>query len=461
MGTEAIAGDKLRLFFFPYVTSGHFFPMLNMATLLSSSHPSSLSSTIITTPSNSHLIPTSPNLTATVLPIPSSSLPSGWDSVTSPSDFHSLQASLPLLHQPLLNLLTSHRPHCLVSDMFLPWTAEVAAELNIPRIVFHGMSSFTLSVIASIKKHRPHDSVEGDHDSFVVPGLPHPVYMTRSQLPGPLRVSTRFNSILDRMDESEARSFGVLVNSFHGLEPEFAEHYKTSLGGRAWLVGPVSPCAVNEHSSGHLAWLESKKPGSVLYVCFGSQARFTASQLGELATGLMASKHHFIWVVRKDSPEIWLERENGLMNTQGLVIRGWAPQVQILSHGSVGGFLTHCGWNSVLEGVSAGKPMVTWPVFGDQPFNEKLIVDELKIGVRVGVEIGENEAEEVAARVVKGEDIATAVERVMADGEEAAAMRRRAKELGEEARAAVREGGSSWMDMNRLIKDLMSLNKIR
>ncbi|XVE93402.1 hypothetical protein REPUB_Repub01dG0189000 [Reevesia pubescens] len=106
---------------------------------------------------------------------------------------------------------------------------------------------------------------------------------------------------------------------------------------------------------------------------------------------LEASEQQFIWVVRRqknnEEEEDWLlEGFEKRMEGKGVIIRGWAPQVLILDHEAVGRFVTHCGWNSTLEGVSAGVPMVTWPVFADQFYNEKLLTQVLKIGVDVGVQ---------------------------------------------------------------------------
>ncbi|ONK68427.1 uncharacterized protein A4U43_C05F11390 [Asparagus officinalis] len=261
------------------------------------------------------------------------------------------------------------------------------------------------------------------------------------------------------MDESNSKSYGVIVNSFLELEGEFAEHYRDSLSGRAWHVGPVSLShRIEDRDRRHwLNWLDSKERDAVIYVCFGSQANFSTSQLNELASGLLDSNHYFIWIVRKESPQLLLDSELSESN-KGIVIRGWAPQLRILNHESIGGFVTHCGWNSVMEGVSTGKPMVTWPVFGDQAVNEKLVVDELKIGVRVGARIKDESEKEPP--LIKSGDIVRAIKKVMGkDEEEVMRMRRKAKKLGEEARRAVEEGGSSWREMQRLVEDLMSLNK--
>ncbi|KAG6677875.1 hypothetical protein I3842_14G049600 [Carya illinoinensis] len=180
----------------------------------------------------------------------------------------------------------------------------------------------------------------------------------------------------------------------------------------------------------------------------------------EIAMGLEASGQQFIWVVKKDKNE--KEDEDWLpmgfekrMEGKGLIIRGWAPQVLILDHEAVGGFVTHCGWNSTLEGVAAGLPMVTWPLFSEQFVNEKLVTEVLKIGVPVGaqqyVDYSGND------NPIKKEAIEMAVRQLM-EGEEAKEMRSRAKELGEMARRAIEEGGSSYSHLNALIEELKALH---
>eukprot|EP00268_Persea_americana_P049917 TRINITY_DN5392_c0_g1_i4.p2 TRINITY_DN5392_c0_g1~~TRINITY_DN5392_c0_g1_i4.p2 ORF type:complete len:164 (-),score=42.46 TRINITY_DN5392_c0_g1_i4:11-502(-) len=140
------------------------------------------------------------------------------------------------------------------------------------------------------------------------------------------------------------------------------------------------------------------------------------------------------------------------MKGKGLIIRGWAPQVVILNHPAVGGFVTHCGWNSVLEGVSAGVPMVTWPMFAEQFYNEKLITRVLRTGVEVGTKVWARSKE--TRPMMKREVIERAVAQLMGGGDDADERRRRARELGEKAKKAVENGGSSYMDLDRLIEDL-------
>lgn len=141
-------------------------------------------------------------------------------------------------------------------------------------------------------------------------------------------------------------------------------------------------------------------------------------------------------------PEGFEERIKG----RGLIICGWAPQVLILDHPAIGGFLTHCGWNSLLEGVASGLPMVTWPLGAEQFYNEKLVTQALKTGVSVGVTRMSKDGGDLISR----EKVEKAVREVMV-GEE---MRKHAKELAEMAKDAVKEGGSSDIELDRLMEEL-------
>ena len=151
------------------------------------------------------------------------------------------------------------------------------------------------------------------------------------------------------------------------------------------------------------------------------------------------------------------ERLEERISRKGLVIRGWAPQILILGHGSIEGFVTHCGWNSILEGVTAGLPFVTWPLFAEQFYNERLIVDVLKIGVPVGAKDYNWRPEERS--LIEAGTVEKAVSRLMGEGEEAEERRRRARELGEMAKKAVAEGGSSYVDMSNLIQELKEMKR--
>ncbi|KAH0455534.1 hypothetical protein IEQ34_015566 [Dendrobium chrysotoxum] len=273
---------------------------------------------------------------------------------------------------------------------------------------------------------------------------------------------------INEAKEVESKSYGTLMNSFYELESEYADQY-CKMKGRAWNVGPVSLCnkeVINKSIRGGeypasvnecLKWLDKRSVGSVVYICFGSRSFFSMEQLTEIALGLEASRHSFVWVVQNKGndwiPNSYEER----IKDVGMMIKGWAPQLMILNHDAVGGFVTHCGWNSSLEGISVGLPMVTWPLYADQFDNEKLLVDILKVGVMVD---SKGYTSNVKLRpIVEAAALKEAVRKLMGDGIEAEKRRRRAKELGEMAKRAVDKGGSSYEEIGNLMHELMERKK--
>ncbi|EAZ22169.1 hypothetical protein OsJ_05832 [Oryza sativa Japonica Group] len=203
-------------------------------------------------------------------------------------------------------------------------------------------------------------------------------------------------------------------------------------------------------------WLDAMDTDSVIYVNFGSLARKVPKYLFEVGHGLEDSGKPFIWVVKVSevaTPEVqeWLSALEARVAARGLVVRGWAPQLAILSHRAVGGFVTHCGWNSMLESIAHGVPVVTWPHFSDQFLNERLAVDVLGVGVPVGVTAPVLLFGDEAMAVTRG-DVARAVSKLMDSGEaESDERRRKAKEYGEKARRAMEKGGSSYESLTQLI----------
>ena len=276
------------------------------------------------------------------------------------------------------------------------------------------------------------------------------------------------------MMEAEVASYGIIMNTFEELEPWYIKEYKKARMDKVWCVGPVSLCnkndldkaqrgnkaSIDEHQC--LKWLDSREPNSVVYACLGSLCNLISSQLIELGLALEASKRPFIWVIKGGDKlqelENWMAEDQfeERIKGRGLIIRGWAPQVLILSHPAIGGFLTHCGWNSTLEGICAGIQMLTWPLFADQFLNEKFVVQVLKIGYRIGVEDPLKWGDEEKIGVLaKKEDIKMAIDRLMDEGEEREARQKRAKELSQMAKEAVEEGGSSDLNIKLLIQDIL------
>ncbi|XP_008800734.2 scopoletin glucosyltransferase-like [Phoenix dactylifera] len=470
-----LASEELHILFFPLLTPGHMIPMVDMAKLFAAR---GVRATVLTTPANAAAVHSTINraddslrhrITVALLHFPSSAAVDCENMSCLPTQVarQNFLGCLASLCQPFDQVLREIRPDCIVADMFYPWTLGLAKELGIPLLFFHGMSLLALSVSHSMNRPKPPlESLPDDPETVVILGLPRRIELKRSQIPDLSKISSFLGDFFRQLGEAEMGCSGVLVNSFYELEPDFADHYKKVAGRKTWPVGPVSLCNkdFDEKSSrgdtacldsaNCLSWLDCKPPSSVLYVCFGSLFQFSPAQLREMALGFEASNTPFIWVVRNKSSE-WLPEgyeQRVLGGGKGMIIRGWAPQILILNHPAVGGFLTHCGWNSCLEAATSGLPMVTWPLFADQFVNERLIVDVLKVGIGVGAT--EYVVEEEKVSVVKGDVIARVVSRVMGGGEEAEGMRKRARELGVMARKAVEVGGSSYVAMGELIKEL-------
>ncbi|KAK7387822.1 hypothetical protein VNO78_22616 [Psophocarpus tetragonolobus] len=461
----------LKLCFIHFLAAGHMIPLCDIATLFASRGQHV---TIITTPSNAQIlrksIPSQPFLRLHSVHFPSEEvgLPDGVENISSVSDLHNLTKvfeATAMLQPPIEHFVEQQPPDCIVADFLFPWVHDLANRLNIPRLVFNGFSLFAICAIHSASP-----------DSLVISTLPHPITMNAS----PPKELTEF---LEKMLETALKSYGFIVNNFTELEgQEYIQYYEKTTGHRAWHLGPASlirrsaqekaergmESVVSMHEC--VTWLDSKPDNSVVYICFGSLCHFPDHQLYEIACGIQASDHAFIWVVPEkkgkeqeqdedqDQDEKWLPKGFHQRNAKkGMIIRGWAPQMIILGHPAIGCFVTHCGWNSTLEAVSAGIPMLTWPVHGEQFYNEKLITEVRGIGVEVGAaewtSIGFGERHKLVSR----DSIEKGVRRLMDAGDEAMQIRRRAQEFAQKAREAVREGGSSHNNLTALIDDLILL----
>ncbi|XP_021741035.1 zeatin O-glucosyltransferase-like [Chenopodium quinoa] len=252
---------------------------------------------------------------------------------------------------------------------------------------------------------------------------------------------------------------GALFNTSRLIEGRYVQLLeKLSIDPEAkyFSVGPLNPVEKDSKIDRHicLLWLDKQETDSVIYVSFGSSTSMTDEQITELALGLERSGQKFVWVLRRADPaDIFSGSEvrNPLLpegyeervKNRGMVIRDWAPQVQILAHPSVGGFMSHCGWNSCIESISMGVPIAAWPMHSDQPRNAILVTEVLRIGTLV--RDWTHRADLVMATTIEN-----ALRRLMTseDGKE---MQKRAAELGDVVRASVAEGGTSRVEMDSFI----------
>ncbi|KAK7245045.1 hypothetical protein RIF29_39875 [Crotalaria pallida] len=479
---------ELHFVFIPLMAPGHLLPMVDMAKLLGRRN---VKVTIVTTPLNSiqfqdtidREVQNGSQIQIQLFQFPNveAGIPKGCESVdTLPSVdlIPNFPIALSMLHKPLEELCEklSPLPSCIICDKHIPCVAEIANKFKIPRILFDGTNCFHLLCNHNLLISKVHEGVSRE-EKFIVPGLPHRIELQKSQLPGLLNpgANQKSNAFREKVRACEQNAYGIVVNSFEELEGEYVKEYQRVSGRKVWCVGPVSLSNkgildkaqrgkrknTNDESQ-YMKWLDSWPTRSVIYVCFGSLNNATPEQLIEIGLGLEATKRPFIWVIRgayrRDEIEKWLiedgfeERVKG----RGILIKGWAPQVLILSHRAIGAFLTHCGWNSTLEGICAGVPLVTYPLFGEQFYNEKVVVQVVENGVSLGAEsvvhLGE---EEKSCVQVKRENVRDAIEKVMGEGEEQEKIRERARKLAHMAKKAPEEGGSSYINMSRLIEDII------
>ncbi|XP_074357799.1 hydroquinone glucosyltransferase-like [Apium graveolens] len=367
-------------------------------------------------------------------------------------------------------------PKALIIDIFATDAFLICEELEIP--VYSFFTSPTMLLALSLYLPKLDEEVECEYvdlpDSIKIPGCK------------PLEIDDLLGPLLNRKDEEYkcylrhvnrlTMAAGIFVNTWVELELKSCWlngiqndlFYKNLPAPPVYLVGPLIKRdeTVSESDEFILSWLDNQAPNSVLFVAFGSGGTLTSEQLTELASGLEMSNQKFILVVRKPSdhlsacgmffnvgryrddpisylPEGFVERTAGV----GLVVPSWAPQVPILSHESTGGFLSHCGWNSTLESIANGVPMITWPLFAEQKMNATLLAEEIAIAVKP-IEVSR---EEGGKEFVKREEIETVVRLVM-EGEEGKVMRRKANELKESAAKALKPGGCSYDLISSIVK---------
>ncbi|XP_047163275.1 zeatin O-glucosyltransferase-like [Vigna umbellata] len=357
------------------------------------------------------------------------------------------------LREPVGKLLQSLSSQAkkviIIHDALMASVAQDAINLpNVEKYIFHIFPAFVASVYFWEGQGRP--PVEDIH----FPEVPS----DEGCLPA------HFTDLLSTHDYNEfLNSNGDIYNTSRAIEGPYVDFMqRLNAGKKVWALGPLNLLAIEKNDSTEfrhpcMEWLDKQEPNSVIYVCFGTTTTFTEEQNHHIATGLEQSKQKFIWVLRDadkgnifdgseakehELPNGFEERVKGM----GLVVRDWAPQSEILSHPSMGGFLSHCGWNSCLESLSMGVPIAAWPIHSDQPKNAALVTEVLKAGLVVRDWSQRNE-------LVTASDVENCVRRLMQtkEGEE---MRERALRLKNDINRSTNEGGISRMEMESFISHI-------
>ncbi|CAI9763272.1 unnamed protein product [Fraxinus pennsylvanica] len=342
-----------------------------------------------------------------------------------------------------INGSESDKVSCVIADPTMAWALEVAEEMGIKKAAFSPAATALLALIFSI----PSLVENGVLDSNGQPMRKESIQLSPTM---PLiKTSDLFwNCMHDEVQRKLLFKFSIKIieptklaerlicNSSSCLESGTFASYPDFLP-----IGPLlssnrlgkSTGYFWREDSGCLAWLDQQPPHSVVYVAFGSFTVFDRNQFEELALGLELTNMPFLWVVRENIiedlnnayPTDFKER----MDRRGCIV-SWAPQQKVLSHPSIACFISHCGWNSTLEGISNGIPFLCWPYFGDQIFNQSYICDYWKIGL----ELNKDES-----GIIRREEIKNKLERVLGDE----GFKGRVLDLQEQILNSVREGGSS------------------
>ncbi|KAJ4912316.1 UDP-glycosyltransferase 71B5 [Raphanus sativus] len=269
---------------------------------------------------------------------------------------------------------------------------------------------------------------------------------------------------------AQARNFrkmkGILVNTVAELEPH-ALNVLSRDGDlpRAYPIGPVLHLENGEKEPEILRWLDDQPARSVVFLCFGSLGGFSDEQTREIAVALDRSGHRFLWSLRRASPNILTEGPGDYANLEEVLpegfldrtsdrgkVIGWAPQTAVLAKPAIGGFVTHCGWNSMLESLWFGVPMVTWPLYAEQKVNAFGMVEELGLAVEIRRFIKGDLLEKGEMETVTAEDLEGAIRRVMEEGSD---VRNRVEEMAEKCHVALMEGGSSKVALKKFIQDVI------
>ncbi|XP_050226881.1 UDP-glycosyltransferase 83A1-like [Mercurialis annua] len=341
---------------------------------------------------------------------------------------------------------------CIVADLNMGWALQVAEKMNIRCAAFWPTSAALLSFLFTVPKMIDDQIIDNNgsplKNQMIEMAPTMPVMSTQNLLWNCIGDSATQKIIFDVVNKNNAAANladRIICNSAYNLEPG-----AFSLTPKIQPIGPLLASNRQGDSSGSfwqedstcLKWLDQQTQKSVIYIAFGSFTVFDKTQFQELALGLELSGRPFLWVVRPDLisndsdayPEGFQER----VGSRGLMIR-WAPQQKVLSHPSVACFLSHCGWNSTMEGVANGVPFLCWPYFADQFTNESYICDVWKVGLKFDKD--EN-------GIIRGVEIQKKVGQILSDEK----IMARVLELKELAMLSVGECGQSRQVFNNFIE---------
>ncbi|TYI91650.1 hypothetical protein E1A91_D02G008100v1 [Gossypium mustelinum] len=458
---EKKANKRGHVLVIPYSTQGHINPMLQFSKRLSSK---GLKATFATTVFISETM--KPELLNSEIDFDTISDGCDKDGFFALGDIDDYLVRLQTVgSKTLTELIIKHKnsPHpidCILYDAFLPWVLDVAQQFGIVGIAF-----FTQSCAVDYIYYYVHNGllslpISSSMMPIVIPGLP---LLDLRDMPSFIYVvgsyPSHFKLVLNQFSNIDKADF-ILVNTFYKLEQEVVDSMSKVMSQPLLTIGPTIPSMYLDKrlendkdydlnlfklDSTSTCWLTTKPPCSVVYVSFGSLVNLTSDQMKELARGLKQTGFYFLWVVRSSElpkvPHGFIEE----MGDKALIVT-WIPQTEVLANEAIGCFFMHCGWNSTIEALCLGVPIVAMPQWADQTTDAMLVEDVWKVGVRVNVrEDG----------IVSGDEIERCIRQVM-EGEQGIETKRNAMKWKELAVEAVCEGGSSDKNIDEMVSKILA-----
>ncbi|KAI5656733.1 hypothetical protein M9H77_25526 [Catharanthus roseus] len=450
----------MRVVLVPFPLQGHITPMLQLGSML---HSKGFSITIAHTDHNPPNPSNHPNFTFVNLP----------DQLGRGADIY-FQNPLSVIFginsncgEPLRNVLSEMIENqerdgilaCVIYDPLVYFVDSVVKELQIPSLILRITGSVYLKALrVNIQLHEENPYVIPE--SMLLEKVSNLEPLRFKDLPSPLHVKVPEVVIqLQRNLIDKGSSLGFVWNSVDDIEgsilSELKQQYNVpffSIGPFHKLVPPSLSTSLMEEDKSCIEWLDKQSPKSVLYVSFGSLATLESRDLVEVSRGLAQSEQHFLWVIRpglikgskwiEDLPEGFIEE----IGQKGLIVK-WVPQREVLSHFAIGAFLSQCGWNSVMESLGEGLPMICKPCHADQKVIARYLTHVWKIGILLDDPLDR-------------ESIEKSIRKVMID-EEGKDMRENAMNLKQKIDASVNEGGSSYKSLNDLADSLRQMEMFR
>ncbi|PWA54836.1 UDP-glucuronosyl/UDP-glucosyltransferase [Artemisia annua] len=338
----------------------------------------------------------------------------------------------------------------IIFDATMNWPCGVAKKRNIPIAMYWPMSALMFSVAHYVDLIESHNqlyadvSERGKEPIDYIPGISS---LTIADLPTFYhdKIGQKFKGVLPNIFDSTKKADYVLLSTMYELESKTIDALRVGLQIPVYTSGPNMPHSqIKPDSTSHepiyINWLNSKPPRTVLYISMGSFLSVSRVEMDEIAAGLTESGINFLWVARGETSHL-----KDKCGENGMVVE-WCDQLRVLSHSSIGGFWTHCGWNSVKESLFSGVPMLTFPILLDQPLNSKAIIEDWKIGKNMRKEV----------RVFKRDQIAQVVRMFMdSKSVERIEMMERVNKLQKVCQESVVEDGSAYRDLDAFVKEIV------